>query len=297
MKYEPLIYYDEPDHKVVDLRPEGVPFVPLASRAVRRCTRSGPAAHVHRGLTEIVYCVRGRLAFDTPERSYPFLPGDVFVSGPNQVHAMREETKGLFVYRLLIDWPQSGRCLPGLTADETRFLVRSLRSPKERIFTVPQDVRNLFDRLFALYEAPKERGEERSFGLRLCVLGLLWEFAVAARKGHHRPVSKRIQVWIDRLAANPSQDYDIAAMAADAKLKPNVFIAEFKRAVGLPPHAYLIACRIDRAKKLAAANPKVTQAQLAIDLGFSSASHFVRAFKQVTGSTFSQWQKSISAKE
>lgn len=40
MKYEPLIYYDEPDHKVVDLRPEGVPFVPLASRAVRRCTQT-----------------------------------------------------------------------------------------------------------------------------------------------------------------------------------------------------------------------------------------------------------------
>ena len=74
-KYEPVLYYDEPDRKVVDLRAEGVPFIPLASRTLCRYTRDSPGLHVHKGLGEIVYCVRGALSFETPEKTWPFLPG------------------------------------------------------------------------------------------------------------------------------------------------------------------------------------------------------------------------------
>ncbi len=118
-KQEPLVYYDEPDRKVVDLRPFGVPFIPLASRTICRYTRNGPGLHVHKGFSEIVFCVRGALSFDTPGRVYAFRAGDVGVSGPREPHAMSISLKGAFVYRVLVSLPRPGKHLPGLTVRET----------------------------------------------------------------------------------------------------------------------------------------------------------------------------------
>ena len=85
---EPLRYYDEPDRLVVDLRPEGVSFLPLASRRTGKSRTSPPAMHVHPGLVEICYCVRGSLSFETPNREYAFLPGCVFTSRAAEPHRM-----------------------------------------------------------------------------------------------------------------------------------------------------------------------------------------------------------------
>ena len=150
-KYEPVIYYDEPDRKVVNLRAEGVPFIPLASRTLCRYTRESPGLHVHRGLGEIVYCVRGALSFETPERIWPFRPGDVFVSGPDEPHTMRMNLKGAFVYRFLVSWPRRGRTLPGLSADETAAIVKTLGNGSCRLFVGGLGIKAAFDRLFEIY--------------------------------------------------------------------------------------------------------------------------------------------------
>ena len=289
-RFEPLVYFDEPDRRVVDLRREGVSFVPLASRTVCRTTRSGPELHVHRNLTEIVYCVRGRLAFVTPGGDYPFLPGDVFVSGPDQPHAMRLDLKGAFVYRLLVAWPKRGTTLPGMTAVETAAIARALKSPGRRLFPAVPDVRRLFDRLFELEgRADPDAPYERRAALRLCALELLLAFARSSRLKAERSSSSGIRKLMDQMTEDPTRNYDVVELSRALKQTPEAFRAAFKRTAGLPPYAYLIVCRIEAAKRRLRRSPKTSPTALAMEFGFSSVPHFVTAFKRVTGMTCSEW--------
>ena len=59
------------------------------------------------------------------------------------------------------------------------------------------------------------------------------------------------------------------------------FINEFKKAVGSTPHEYLLACRLQEAKKLLRTSSDSMET-IAEKCGFNSASHFARAFKKET---------------
>ncbi len=63
----------------------------------------------------------------------------------------------------------------------------------------------------------------------------------------------------------------------------------FTKAHGLPPHAYRLQLRLERAKpKLLAGT---AAAQVALELGFNSQSHFITQFKRWTGVTPSHYRR------
>ena len=74
-------------------------------------------------------------------------------------------------------------------------------------------------------------------------------------------------------------------MAAIARLSPNYFACQFKRATGLPPHQYVITRRVDRAKELLQAGPDLSLGQVAARAGFSDQSQFSHHFKRLVGVT------------
>jgi AraC family transcriptional regulator len=74
-------------------------------------------------------------------------------------------------------------------------------------------------------------------------------------------------------------------MAAVARLSPYHFARQFKRATGLPPHQYVIARRVERAKQLLHAGDDLSLAQVAARAGFSNQSHFSLHFKRLVGVT------------
>lgn len=293
-KHEPVIYYDEPDRKVVDLRPDGVPFIPLASRTLCRYTRESPGLHVHKDLGEIVYCVRGALSFETPERIWPFLPGDVFVSGPDEPHTMCMNLKGAFVYRLLVSWPRRGRTLPGLTVDETAAVVKTLGNGSRRLFVGGPGIKAAFDSLFEIYNDKSSDRALRGMRLRACALEILLACADAATRNRSRLVPRGVQKWIDLMANEPDADYGIEEMAHDAKLTAQRFRILFKYATGLPVHAYLMLCRIEGAKRAIRLNPDVSLLALSRRFRFSSAPHFATTFKRIAGKTVSAYAMSLT---
>ncbi|MFZ5427021.1 MAG: helix-turn-helix domain-containing protein [Thermodesulfobacteriota bacterium] len=65
----------------------------------------------------------------------------------------------------------------------------------------------------------------------------------------------------------------------------------FSRAVGLPPHAYQIRLRVERARELLAAGS--APAAAAIESGFSDQSHLTRHFKRITGFTPAAYGKIV----
>jgi AraC family transcriptional regulator len=85
----------------------------------------------------------------------------------------------------------------------------------------------------------------------------------------------------EHLEAGPT----LEQLAAVARLSPCHFARQFRRATGLPPHQYVIARRVERAKELLEGGGDLCLAQVAARAGFSDHSQFSRHFKRLVGIT------------
>jgi AraC family transcriptional regulator len=90
----------------------------------------------------------------------------------------------------------------------------------------------------------------------------------------------------EHLDAGPT----LEQMAAVARLSPNHFASQSKRATGLPPHQYVILRRVERAKQLLRTAPDLSLAEVAAHVGFSDQSQFSRHFKRLFGVTPGQFR-------
>jgi AraC family transcriptional regulator len=102
-------------------------------------------------------------------------------------------------------------------------------------------------------------------------------------RGRLRAVVEYVEEHLD---AGPS----LEQMAAVARLSPYHFARQFKAATGLPPHQYVIARRVERAKELLQAGATVSLAEVGLRAGFSDQSQFTRHFKRLVGVTPGQFQ-------
>ena len=83
----------------------------------------------------------------------------------------------------------------------------------------------------------------------------------------------------------------ISDLAAEAGVSETQVIRSFTAAIGLPPHAYWVALRIERAKDLIRSGQGL--AEVANRTGFSDQSHLSRHFKRITSLTPGQFAKAV----
>jgi AraC family transcriptional regulator len=87
---------------------------------------------------------------------------------------------------------------------------------------------------------------------------------------------------IERIEANPLEQFDLAALAAESGYSYTRFIHAFRAKTGLSPYKYIMRQRLSRAKRLMR-NRSLTLLEVALESGFSSHAHFTRAFRQHFG--------------
>jgi AraC family transcriptional regulator len=97
-------------------------------------------------------------------------------------------------------------------------------------------------------------------------------------KGKLRAVMEYIHEHLD---AELSLDH----LAAVAHMSPYHFARLFRNSTGLPPHQFVIARRVERAKELLRERDRPPLAEVATEVGFSDQSHFTRHFKRLVGVT------------
>lgn len=282
-------YMDTPERRVVSLASDGVPCVPvLGFDAYRRQWRAAPI-HVHDECVEISLCLRGDLEFELGGERFPFRPGFVFVSRPDEPHRLCAYPKGMSKYWLLFRIPARGERILGLSAKETAWLVQELTQLPQRLFAGTKEVRTLFKRLFALYDDLPARSVERGVRIRVAVAELLLALLEAARTTTALRSADRIAEVIETMKADLAHDWTLEELATRVGCSHSKLLASFKQQTGAPPHAFLIACRIARAKEALAAGRQPI-ATIAAELGFSSPQHFANHFKLATGLSPREWR-------
>jgi len=83
----------------------------------------------------------------------------------------------------------------------------------------------------------------------------------------------------------------LSDLAVLAGLSPSHFAKKFRQSTGLSLNRFVNRRRIIRS--LEALKADTSLASIAIDLGFSSQSHFTRLFSSLTGTTPATYRKSV----
>ena len=280
---------DTPDRRVVDLAADGVPEIPVLGFNKSTKVRAGAVLHRHADVMEFTLCRRGSVKFDCNGKVYSLLPGEVFFTRPRDVHRLRLNSMGSTVQWIFFRPPKRGGTLPGLLPDETAWLVGRLKSIPAHVFDGMDAIGKAFDGLFAAYDRFAPGSPERRARMRTCALDLLMAFADAGHQPRRKDCGTELQGMVERMRRHPEADFDIDELVASTMLSPSTLVNRFKQLTGLPPHAFLLKCRIHRAQDALTQTDR-TVGDIASELKFASAQHFATRFKRETGLTPQAWR-------
>jgi AraC-like DNA-binding protein len=193
--------------------------------------------------------------------------GMVSLLNPDEVHTGTPVTPAGYSQRSLYLEPE--RLWAGL---EPRFFRDSLSRDA-----------NLYARIGALHDAiPGQDDLELPLRLSLVTENLL--HIMDARAPQATPIeSDAVRHLRELIEDDPAAQVQLEMLAASLGSSCAHLSRAFTRTHGLPPHAYRLQARLEQAKpKLLAGT---SAAQVALELGFNSQSHFITQFKRWTGVT------------
>ena len=101
----------------------------------------------------------------------------------------------------------------------------------------------------------------------------------------------RLRAVVEYVEEHLDASLTLGQLAAASHLSAYHFARQFKAATGLPPHQYVIARRVERAKQLLqGGGDDFPLAEVAARAGFSDQSQFTRHFKRLVGVTPGQFR-------
>ncbi|WP_221793522.1 helix-turn-helix domain-containing protein [Oceanobacter mangrovi] len=120
---------------------------------------------------------------------------------------------------------------------------------------------------------------------------LLDQLAVAEVQGSYLPVSEDalLAPLLSQLMNNPSDGRSAAELAASLHVSERTLIRRFQAGLGMPLRQWRQRLRVIKAYEMLEAGEAVEN--IALDLGYSSASAFIVMFRQQTGMTPEQWRQ------
>ena len=97
---------------------------------------------------------------------------------------------------------------------------------------------------------------------------------------------------VDYIEQHLEQPISLGELAGHCALSEYHFARMFRESFGLPPHQYLLARRLARARELLR-NSRQPLGEVALACGFASASHFANRFKQALGGTPGEYRLAV----
>ena len=210
--------------------------------------------------------------------------GSIVVVEPGEMHTGQAGSRLGWTYRVL--YPEAVLLQRAAVA---------LGGSPDRVPSFPAVIEDpvlyaLFQQLHATLDGSAS-ALERESGLTLALARLVARHGdsrlALPSTGRERGAVELVRHYLEtHYGENPSLD-ELARLAG---LSPFHLLRVFRRALQLPPHAYLTGVRIARAKALLAAGWPV--ARVATETGFVDQSHLTRQFKRLVGVTPGQYARS-----
>ena len=284
-------YSDTPERRCVSLEPDGILCLPVLGLDAFKKAIDDPPRHVHVECLEISLCLRGDLEFELEGQAYPFRPDTVFVSRPDEMHRLKYYPRSMSKYWVLFRIPKGNFPLLALPKNEAQWLRKEMLALPRSFTDAGHRVRSAFQRLFHVYDSAPAKTPQRKCLLRNAALSLFIALVETAKAEERILPMTRLSQIVDEIRREPGRTYPVDELARRTALSPTGLLQRFKRLTGFPPHAFILSCRIEKAKlELEKGNASV--AMIADNLGFPSAQHFATIFKRMVGKTPSEWRLS-----
>ena len=263
--------------RLFDLGKFGIPQVPAIGQTVcQQVEHRVSPWHVHEGCIELICCVAGACKYESGGQVYNLTPGMMFVSRSHEAHRQLDAPKGYATFYMLFR-PSINEVLRWF-ADGFAKLPRS--------FPCGRSVPMRFVKIIAM----AERGDaslEMRIRLDLAVRALWLEIIDSAALSVRPKVPEVFNAIAERMKMHPEREYPLDALVAESGVSKASFIALFKTAHGLTPHAYLLYCRIEEAKRLL--KDRFSVKAVTDRFSFPTAQHFSRTFRNFVGVTPRKW--------
>jgi len=121
--------------------------------------------------------------------------------------------------------------------------------------------------------------------MKACLIVLLRRHLQSSREARIPPAlfsDARIGRAIAAVLDCPSAAHSVTTLGREAGMSRSAFARDFKSALGIAPMEFVTRIRLDFARRLLASTGRSVEA-VAADVGFSSRSHFSRAFRDQYG--------------
>ncbi|MFA7174903.1 MAG: AraC family transcriptional regulator [Kiritimatiellia bacterium] len=276
----------EPNYRALNLSTVGIPDIPVIYFIRHKKHLEPVQRHCHKDCFEIGLCLCGRFVLENNHLQHNVLAGDLFINNPDVAHRMLDYPKGTVLYGMLLRTDKQ-RLLRFTKAESSEIRRRLyLLSP---LLNVNSDaVKQSFTDIFRKHDTLK--GCYRKLYMMTACMNLVINLLEASQQPTLPSQADRINDIIALIQDAPENSYDVDSLAHQAALSPSHFITQFKQITGLPPHHFVIRCRLDEAKiRLRKTHLPITR--IALELGFCSSQHFSSHFKRAFGITPSAWRK------
>lgn len=237
--------------------------------------------HFHTNL-EFVVIVNGRQRYVVGNERYMLYGNEMFVSYPYEQHGNGYSAQDIceFIW-FQIDLSTAQDFL-GLASPRSEYLYQQLLNYRTRTKKINSGDIALLQKLFYLL-ASKEPSKQ-NLGYSFFLEFILKNICAPDNKVKKEDYSEDIENAISYIHENLFSDISIEDIAKKCGLSASRFKAKFKEQMGVTPHSYINALKIDSAK-VYLKDESLSITDISYRLNYSSSNHFASVFKKYTGCT------------
>ncbi len=260
--------------------------------------------HTH-SFDEIAIVLGGTSIHVVGKQEYPLMRGDVFVIHGNQVHG-NKKLSNIHLVNIVYkrDFFETVKTeLEDVEGFKTLFVhepcFRKYHKFKARLHLTPHQLNNVT----RFVELLKEELDNKLPGYKQIVDYLFKTIVINLCRYYSEismPHSKsliKVGRAIDFMEENFAEEITLQKLAKEAKMSTPNFLRAFKKMTNCPPIDYLIRLRIGKAAKIMEENSDVRIIDISTGTGFWNSSYFSRKFKDIMGTTPTDYLKKMRGRE
>lgn len=237
--------------------------------------------HFHCNM-EFVVIINGTQQYVVDGKRYTLSGNDIFMTYPYEHHGNGESSQAVCEFIWFQFDMSSSQNFLGLMPPHSEYLFRQLLNYKKR--TKKANMKDIPILLKAFQLLGSQEISKQTLGYSYFLQFVIKNICTSDIELTKEVYSSDIQDSLGYIHSHLMEDLSIEAIADACGMSPSHFKAKFKEQVGITPHGYVMALKIDSAKiYLKSTDKSITE--VAFLFNFSSGNHFSSAFKQYTGYT------------